>query len=115
MNIVTQILANLESQIYDKDTFVIKNKDEFKHFFLIKHGSVKLFSSNYTYMYDLEKGSFFGEYNILYGLYSNIFYRTQTCNGKSHYVMIFRIEAETFMSEICKDIDSFNHINKIAV
>ena len=66
-------------------------------------------------MYDLEKGSFFEEYNLLFGLYSNIYYKTQTNEGKSHYVMIFRIEADIFMNEICKDIESFNHINKLAI
>ena len=29
--------------------------------------------------------------------------------------MIVRIGAETFMNEICKDMDSFNHINNIAL
>ena len=66
-------------------------------------------------MYELEQGSFFGEYNILYGLYSNIYYRTSVCDHKKHYTMIFRIGAETFMNEICKDMDSFNHINNIAL
>ena len=73
---------------------------------------MRLFDDKYTYMYNLEEGSFFGEYNIMFGLKSNIFYKT---NRDSHYSMIFRIKADVFMQSICDDIDSFTHLHDISL
>ena len=42
--------------------------------YLIKEGGVKCYSSQYDYMYDLGEKSFFGEFNILFGLYNTMRY-----------------------------------------
>jgi hypothetical protein len=82
---------------------------------MLKHGNVKLWGPKYDYMYDLENGAYFGEYNIMFGLYSNIHYKVHTYQSKNHFVMIFRIDKRILMNEICKDIDSFTHLHKIAL
>ena len=57
---------------------IVENKEQFRHFYYIKTGSISLFDDNFTYMYNLEEGSFFGEYNIMFGLLSNMFYKTNS-------------------------------------
>ena len=85
--IVTKLLSNIQSQIYDSDQILLKNRNEFKHFYMVKSGGVRLFDEKYSYMCNLEQGSFFGEYNIMFGLKSNIYYKT------THYSIIFRINS----------------------
>ena len=79
---------------------------------MIKHGGMRLYDKHYTYMYNLEQGSFFGEYNLMFGLKSNMYYKT---HGETHYSMIFRIDSGIFMDAICDDIDSFTHLHNIAL
>jgi hypothetical protein len=37
---------------------------------MIRFGGVQVFDRRYGYMYSLEKGSYFGETNLLLGIYS---------------------------------------------
>ena len=53
-------------------------KEEFNYFYMIKKGSVRCFSKNYVYMYSLDEGSFFGEYKIMFGLYSSNYYQGES-------------------------------------
>jgi CRP-like cAMP-binding protein len=61
-------------------------------------------------MYSLEQGSFFGEINILFGLYSEQYYKALTSNA-----MVFKIHAEKFMTLICGDHKAFENLFWIAV
>jgi len=58
---------------------ILPAKEEFNYFYMIKKGSVRCFSKEYVYLYSLEEGSFFGEYNIMFGLYSSLYYQ-----GENH-------------------------------
>jgi len=53
---------------------VLKAGDEVNYFYMIKKGDVKVFDESYNYLYTLPEGSFFGEFNIIFGLYSNLNY-----------------------------------------
>ena len=64
----------------------------------------------YGYMYSLEQGSFFGEQNIIFGLYSEQNYKAVTTN-----TMIFKIRATRFMTLVCEDHKSFENLFWIAV
>ena len=55
-----------------KNEVVIYDGELVENFFMIKKGNVKLFDQKYNYMYTLKEKSFFGEYNILFGLISNM-------------------------------------------
>lgn len=50
--------------------------DEIKHFYLIKSGEVRFFDQNYDYMYNLQSGSFFGDVENIFGLYSACLIKT---------------------------------------
>ena len=63
---------------------------------MIKMGAVQVFDRRYGYMYSLEQGSFFGELNIIFGLYSEQYYKAFTTSS-----MIFKIKAGVFMTLIC--------------
>ena len=53
---------------------MITPNEEFKSLYLIKNGEVNLFDRVYNYLQTLENRSFFGEYNIMFGLYSTAYY-----------------------------------------
>ena len=76
---------------------------------MIKQGSIQVFDKSYNYMYNLDKTSFFGEYKIMFGLYSNMYYRVSN-DDSTHYSMIFNIKYNVFMKEILKDINTFKHL-----
>ena len=42
---------------------------------MIQSGSVCVFDNKYNYLYDLPESSWFGEYNIMFGLYSSLNYK----------------------------------------
>ena len=77
---------------------------------MIKMGAVQVFDRRYGYMYSLEQGSFFGEINIMFGLYSEQYYKALTSN-----TMVFKINAENFMTLICGDHKAFENLFWIAV
>ena len=54
---------------------VVRASEEFTHFIMIRKGMIKCYDENYSYMVNLEEGSFFGEYNIMLGLYSQLNYQ----------------------------------------
>ena len=43
---------------------------------MIKKGAVNCYDNNYNYLFTLKQGSFFGELNLLFGLYSSIIYKS---------------------------------------
>lgn len=45
---------------------VVKPDYLFESFYMIKSGEIITYDINYTYMYTLQQGSFFGEYNIVF-------------------------------------------------
>ena len=75
-----------------------------------------LFDSKYNYMYSLEKGSFFGEYNIMFGLKSNINYmgKIKKTNAKNANI-VFKIKAEVLISVILDDANTYKHFYNIAL
>ena len=73
-------------------------------------GTVQVFDRRYGYMYSLEQGSFFGEVNIIIGLYSEYNYKALTTN-----TMVFKIYAEKFMTLICEDHKAFENLFWIGV
>ena len=58
-------------------------------------------------MCHLEAGSFFGEFNIMFGLYSNLYYKAVVNDAKAGYIIMFMIEKEDLMNLICQDVASF--------
>ena len=53
---------------------IVKAGDVVENFYMIKKGDVKIFDKGYNYLYTLPEGSFFGEFNFFFGLYSNLNY-----------------------------------------
>jgi len=71
-------------------------------------------------MYTLEEGSFFGELNIMFGLYSSITYipapnLESIENKKTNFTLIFKIDGEKFMGQICKDENTFKYVHDISI
>ena len=59
------------------------------------------------------EGSFFGEYNIMFGLDSNIHYQAiQNC---SEPVILLRIDYEKLMNIVTTDYSTFYHLHKISL
>lgn len=90
--------------------------------YLLNSGNIKCFDKNYKYVKTYQKGGFFGEYNILFGLYSNMYYQPEVqqdsseTSGKSKkYVELLKIDKNLFVSEICKDLGTFNHFFNISL
>jgi signal-transduction protein with cAMP-binding, CBS, and nucleotidyltransferase domain len=73
---IQKMLSIIELELVSDDKRnIVSNKEQFEHFYMIKQGTVKCFDSQYNYISTLQEGSSFGEYNILFGLYSNITYK----------------------------------------
>jgi hypothetical protein len=84
----------------------MKSGQEFKELHLISDGHVKCFDSKYQYICHMEPGCFFGEYNIMFGLYSNMFYSCGVDPG-SLTNTILKIDRDALMSCVCQDITTF--------
>ena len=81
---------------------------------MIKQGQIRCFDERYEYMYDLKPGSFLGEYHIMFGLYSNMYYQPVQ-QSKELYINLFKIDPEILMTEISKDKNSFLHLHNISL
>ena len=68
--LVNQLLANMTCREVYFDSQLYAAGDELKHFYLIKSGEVKFLDKNYDYMYHLGPGSYFGDIENIFGLYS---------------------------------------------
>lgn len=110
---VNCILQNLKSCYYAPGTSIIKAKDEFKNFFLIKKGHVNCFDKSYNYLNTLEQGSFFGEFNIIFQLYSFVYYQSSGIDIEG--CTIYKIDYEKFINIICKDVSAFKHLFDISL
>ena len=67
------------------------------------------------YMYTLCNGGFFGEYNIMFGLYSNLNYQADIASCQGSYNIIFKINKTALMQSICQDFGSFNHFHDLSL
>lgn len=79
---------------------------------MIKRGEINCFDKNYNYLQTLEPNSFFGEYNILFQLYSSAYYQI-AANTEGN--IIFKIDKDKLMSIICKDSSAFKHLFHICL
>ena len=77
-DLIQGMLSSLEYQQVEEGNMMISIQEEFHNFYLIRGGAVQVFDRRYGYMYSLEKGSHFGETNLLLGLYSEQNYKALT-------------------------------------
>ena len=84
---------------------------------MIQHGGVCVYDKNYEYMYDLQESSFFGEYNIMFGLYSSLHYKgkSKKYSAVKQRNVIYKIPGKDFMSIICDDVQMFKHFHDISL
>ena len=54
---------------------ILHKGDELKFFYLLKQGNIKCYGRNYDYLVDLQAGSSFGEYQIMFDTYSDVTYK----------------------------------------
>mmetsp|Transcript_40890 Transcript_40890/g.62307 ORF Transcript_40890/g.62307 Transcript_40890/m.62307 type:complete len:153 (-) Transcript_40890:182-640(-) len=110
-------LQEVSTDMTHYDTRVIKSPGkQFQFFYMIKRGRVQCFSPEFQYMFNLEEGSFFGEYNIVFGIYNQIHY--QAVDDRNHSCrtcQLLKIEKEVFLDIIGSELDSFKHIHNISV
>ena len=103
------ILSLVECEIFHAGKLVNSPGNEFKQLCLVRKGRVKMFDRNYNYLCELQPGSYFGEYQILFGLYSDFYYSV------SDFAYIFKIEAIDFMKTICRDEMAYKHFFEISI
>lgn len=61
--------------MYDEGQMIMAPGKKFKDFIMIRKGCIKTFDKTFNYLADLSKGSFFGDYNILFDFYCNQYYQ----------------------------------------
>ena len=81
---VQQLLSNLICHDGDNMEMTIHKGHPVDYFYLIKSGSVKMFDSKFNYMYELREGGYFGEFNVMFNIFSEYCYKT-TLMGSDHY------------------------------
>ena len=101
LNLATKLFLNIVCEVHNNE-IVIQQGEIVNDFYMIKKGRVRLFDIKYNYLYDLEQQSYFGEYNILFGLTSNISYRFSGNEVDSNCVqnILFKINSKEFMTII---------------
>ena len=57
--------------------------------------------------------SFFGEYNLMFGMVSDCHYKAVT--DETPYCVLYRIEAENFMNIISRDKGVFAHMHRLSL
>ena len=72
--IIAGIFSNIELEIFTLDATLVRNGNEVEFLYLVKQGDVTCYDEHYNYITTIQNGSFFGEYNIMFGLYSSISY-----------------------------------------
>ena len=111
--IINRIFSALDCEIHEASSMVVKPDDFFSSFYLIKSGEIATYDLNYNYMYNLQQGSFFGDYNIVFTLYSNMFYKAVP--NLQGYIVLYKIDSETLLNCFCTDIVSFKHLFNISL
>lgn len=89
----------LIQELSNGDT-IYQTDEEVEFLYLIKCGGVKIYDRDYNYLYNLEEGSYFGDIEIIYNLYSDVTYKgdsTHTCTetNNSHCVL-YKVDAVKF-------------------
>ena len=54
---------------------LVRASEKVNFLYLVKKGEVRQWTNQYQYISQLSPGSFFGDYNILFDLYSNVSYQ----------------------------------------
>lgn len=90
--IVIKILAAVEFRVIDNNRYVKKPGETFFNLWLIKNGSVRCFDQNLNYVSTLEEGSFFGEFNVLFDMYSTMYYQAYCETSVESTVNLFAID-----------------------
>ena len=92
--IIAGIFSNIELEVFTVDSNLLRNGDEVEFLYLIKDGDVSCYDENYNYITTIQNGSYFGEYNIMFGLYSSISYNLPQTNTGSSVVYLLKIEKD---------------------
>ena len=124
--LIGRLLACIEVQIYESGHLIQKPGNRFKDFFMIKNGAVRTFDKSFNYMADLRPGSFFGEFNILFDLYNDIYYQAaetshhlddfeENVPRHNHLTIMFHIDRVSLLENFLSDLDAFKHLFKISL
>ena len=81
--------------------------------YMLKKGQILSYSREYSYLCTYHPGAFFGEYNIMFGIQSQISYRTKITNNNA--TVMFKIDQDDLMNRIARDEAMFKHMFKISV
>ena len=65
-------------------------------------------------MTHLNEGSFFGDYNILFDIFSSVTYLAQT-DSEDHLVMVYKIDHLALLNCVVQDCESFKHFFKMSL
>lgn len=79
----------MQCNFYYSGQFIVKSGEKVENLFMIKRADVRCYSSRMQYMYTLSNGGFFGEYNIMFGLYSSLNYQADIASSQGNYNIIF--------------------------
>ena len=109
-------MSHIECSFHFHGQTIARRGKELQHLYLVKTGSVNCFGLRHNYMYNLQPGSFFGEYCIMFGLYNHIEYKAHIPNdSKSDCMTIFQISNSLLMEQLCKDGSSFEHLHNLSL
>lgn len=123
--LIGRLLACIEVQIYESGHLIQKPGNRFKDFFMIKSGAVRTFDKSFNYMADLRPGSFFGEFNILFDLYNDIYFQAaemtlqndfeENVRRRNNLTIMFLIDRVSLLENFSSDLDAFKHLFKISL
>ena len=114
---IIKIISNIKPLLFDNCEMIISPGDTFKNLYLVKQGEITCLDKRLNYQCHLQEGSFFGLYNIMFGLYSSKYFRyiQKDHSNLQSPCILFKLPHKTFLSVICEDYHSFTHFHKIAI
>jgi hypothetical protein len=119
--IIQTLLSKIEYEMLScapdsQQKTVVQYSKEFSHFHMLKKGRIEVISKDSLQMYFLEPGSFFGEFNILFGVLSPVHYRlSYNPQDQSLYTHLFKVHRKELLEIICSHEETFLHFISIAL
>ena len=112
-HLVAQMVSQVTCYQVMDDRLIVKYDEEVKHVYLIKSGSIRLMDRYYNFMYELRRGSYFGELQTLFGLRSDSFYGISTHAKEDN--ILFKISGLKFLQIIVQDFQTFQQFFNSAI
>jgi hypothetical protein len=113
-HLADELVSQIECQVIDDPRILVRAGSEFKNFYMVKKGTINCFTPDFQYLTTYEQGGFFGEYNILFGLKSQLTYQPPTLKDRTN-IVLYVVDQADLLQVVVKDELIFEHMHRLSV